>query len=322
MTALTWGAFLPHGGAGEFAGWSGAEAWARLRDAAVAFDELGFDHLWVSDHLLPSGAPPRSGPYFESYATMTALTQVTKRASLGALVTSAFYRNPGLLAKQAAMVDVLSQGRFIFGLGGGWDEPECDAFGIPFPPPAERVTAFAETLEAVLQLWEKETVDYDGSFVRFSGAACNPAPARRPPVWTGTHGPRGLRIAARFADVANWNVAYDDFVRLSGVLDQACASEGRDPASIERSVFRLADVSDGAKGLTKLLEAMGAPPEARQAVADQHFVGPPEQVVPAVQRFVDAGARHIVLLFLDSETSDESAERWLREVVPAVSPPS
>ena len=322
MTALTWGAFLPHGGAGEFAGWSGADAWSRHRDAAGAFDELGYDHLWMSDHLLASGVPPRSGPYFEAYATMSALTQVTKRASLGALVTSAFYRNPGLLAKQAALVDVLSGGRFIFGLGGGWDEPECDAFGIPFPTPAERVTAFAETLEAVLRLWDEDVVDFDGSFVRFSGASCNPSPARRPPVWTGTHGPRGLRSAARFADVANWNVAYDDFVRLSGLLDKACADVGRDPATIDRSVFRLVDLTDDASALAGLLESQGAPPEAAEMVADVHFVGPPDVVVPKVQRFVDAGARHVVLLFLDADTSDASAEGFMRDVVPRITVPS
>lgn len=167
---------------------------------------------------------------------------------------------------------------------------EFVAYGYDFPAPAERITAFEETLEAVLRLWSEPAVDLDGSFVRLRGARCEPKPRSRPPVWTGTHGPRGLRTAARYADVANWNVGLDDFRRLSGVLDEACAAVGRDPATIE-------------------------------VVRQDHFIGAPEQVVPKVQAFADAGARHVVVLFLDAEHSDESAQRFLRDVVPEITHP-
>ena len=313
---VRWGAFVPHGGAGELAGHSPAEAWARARDAATAFDELGYDHLWTSDHLLASGTD-RGTPYFEAYTLLAGLSQVTHRAKLGALVTCAFYRSAAVLAKSAAGVDALSDGRLLFALGGGWDEQECEAFGIPFPPPSQRVQIFAEVLEACVRLFTEDAVDLQGRHVSLSGAVCNPRPASKPETWTGTHGPKGLRAAARWADVANWNCGIEDFRRLCGVLDEACVEVGRDPLTMGRSVFRLAVVSDTDRPPPEL-ETLGVPAEAADAVMQSHFIGTPESVVPRVQEFVDAGAESVVLMFLDAATTGRSAERWIREVAPQV----
>jgi len=316
-TRLTWGCFLPHGGADEFIGWSGPDAWARMRDSAVTLDAEGYDHLWMSDHLMASGGD-RSGPYFESYTAMSALSQVTKHARLGALVTCALYRSPGLLAKQAANVDVASGGRLILGLGSGWDEDECLRYGYDFPSPGARVTAFSETLEAVVRLWSEPSVDFDGSYVHLRDARCFPQPTQRPPIWTGTHGPRGLRATAKHADVANWNVDLEQFRNLNTALDAACAEVGRDPSSVGRSVFRLLDLSDGAESTRRLLATQGAPEEAFDGFRGQHFIGSVDEVARHVQGFVDAGARHVVVLSLDGGSSDETAIRFLREVVPLV----
>lgn len=315
--SLSCGAVLPHGAAGEFGHEPGTRAWARLRDAASAWDAFGYDHLWMSDHLMTS-AGDRTGNYFESYTALAALSQVTQRAQLGALVTCALYRSVAILAKQGAAVDVMSGGRFVLGIGGGWDEPEFDAFGLGFPPAADRVEIFAETIQALIELWTRPTVDFDGEHVRLRGASCSPRPLKRPPVMTGTHGPRGLRAAARFADIANWNVGLQEFVRLNGVLDKACADVGRDPKSMVRSVFRLADLSGTDDTLLRLLAEQGAPADLAATVKADHFIGTVEEVVGKVQDFADAGARHVICLFLDAETSDTSAERFLNEVRPAI----
>lgn len=318
-TGLSWGIFVPHGGAGEFGGWSAEAAWARMRASAAEFDAIGFDHLWVSDHLMASGID-RSTLYFEAYSTLAALTQVTERAMLGALVTCAFYRSAGMLAKQAANVDVMSGGRLIFALGGGWDEAESAAYSYRFPAPRERVKIFAETLEAVTRLWSEPAVDFEGTHVQLRAASCSPRPLGRTPIWTGTHGPRGLRIAARFADVANWNVGIEDFTRLSAELESACGDVGRDPSSIDTSVFRLAELSDDDDALVETLGAIGVPPELIPEIRKDHFIGLPEEVAPKVQEFVDAGAKHIIIMCLDSARSSESAERFYHEVIPQIQP--
>jgi alkanesulfonate monooxygenase SsuD/methylene tetrahydromethanopterin reductase-like flavin-dependent oxidoreductase (luciferase family) len=316
---LTWGVVLPHGAAGEFVDADPRAAWSRLRNSAVTCDRLGYDHVWISDHLMAS-AGDRTGPQFEAYSTLAALTQVTERTRLGVIVTCAQYRSVAMLAKQAAGIDVMSDGRLIFALGGGWDEGEFRAFGYPFPSPAERVSFFGETLEAVLGLWSQPKVDFAGRQVRLAGATCNPRPVDRPPIWTGTHGPRGLRVAARFADVANWNVGLADFRRLTAELASACADVGRDPATIETSVFRLADLSGSDRNLRRILEREGESPDLADTVGADHFIGSVDTVISRVQDFVDSGARHLVMLFLDAEETDASAERFYREVVPAIRP--
>jgi alkanesulfonate monooxygenase SsuD/methylene tetrahydromethanopterin reductase-like flavin-dependent oxidoreductase (luciferase family) len=260
----------------------------------------------------------RTGQQFEAYSTLAALTQVTQRTRLGVIVTCAQYRSIAMLAKQAAGIDVMSDGRLIFALGAGWDEGDFRAYGYPFPSPGERVSVFGETLEAVLELWSRPTVDFAGQHVRLAGASCSPRPVRRPPVWTGTHGRRGLRIAAKHADVANWNVGLADFRRLTGELAAACAEVGRDPATIETSVFRLADLSGSEDNLRRILEQQGASPDLAAAVSEDHFIGSVDTVISRVQDFVDSGARHIIALFLDAEHSDASAERFYSEVIPAI----
>lgn len=317
QSGVTWGVVLPHGAAGEFAAVSPQVAWARLRESAIACDQLGYDHVWISDHLMASFGR-RTGQQFEAYSTLAALTQVTQRTRLGVIVTCAQYRSVAMLAKQAAGIDVMSDGRLIFALGAGWDEGEFRAFGYPFPSAGDRVSAFGETLQAVLELWSQPTVDFAGRHVQLAGASCSPRPARRPPVWTGTHGRRGMRIAARHADVANWNVGLADFRRLSEELTTACAEVGRDPATIETSVFRLADLSGSQDNLRRILEQQGESPELAAAVGDEHFIGSVDTVISRVQAFVDSGARHVVVLFLDAEHSDASAERFYREVIPAI----
>lgn len=314
--ALTWGVFVPHGGANELDGMTPAEAWARARDFAEAADDLGYDHLWTSDHLMASGGD-RTGPYFEAFTFLSALTQVTSRARLGQLVTCAPYRNAALLAKEAANVDIFSGGRLILGLGGGWDQGEFEAFGYGFPSAGQRYRAFAETLQAVRLLWSQEKVDFDGEFVRLNGASCSPKPVSDPPIWTGTHGPRGLEMAARYADVANFNQGLESFTRLSALVDQTCARVGR---TIEKSVFRLADVSGG-RALDKMLADAGAPPEAGEALRADHFIGEVDEVVAKVQAFVNAGAQHVVIMALDAATSMATTQTFLEEVAPEIRQP-
>jgi alkanesulfonate monooxygenase SsuD/methylene tetrahydromethanopterin reductase-like flavin-dependent oxidoreductase (luciferase family) len=257
-----------------------------------------------------------SGMHFEAFTQLAALSQVTTRARLGQLVTCALYRNVALLAKQAANVDVCSGGRLIFGLGGGWYQREFAAFGYDFPSPGGRFTAFAETIEAVTRLWSEDSVDFDGTFVRLAGASCSPRPASMPPIWTGVHGPRGLEVAARFADVANFNVPIGPFVERSAVLGAACGRVGR---SIETSVFRFADLSGG-EATARLLSLQGAPPSAIDVMRADHFIGSVDEVTAKVQAFVDAGCRHVVIMALDAETSMDTTERFLREVAPSVVP--
>ncbi|MBK5287846.1 MAG: LLM class flavin-dependent oxidoreductase, partial [Acidimicrobiia bacterium] len=188
---LRFGAFVPQGWKLEYSGWGAAEAWARSVELAQLAERLGYDHLWVYDHV--ETVPRREATHcFEAFTMLAALSQLTERAELGQLVTCAGYRNPGLLAKEAACVDVFSGGRLILGIGAGWYEREYQAYDYDFLPPRTRLAILEETLAVIPRLWSEDTVDVAGEHFRFDGAFCDPKPIRkpRPPIWVGGGGER------------------------------------------------------------------------------------------------------------------------------------
>lgn len=319
---LRYGAFAPQGWKLEYTGWGGAEAWARSVEIAQLAEQLGFDHLWVYDHV---ETVPRREPthVFEAFTMLAALSQRTERIRLGQLVTCAAYRNAGLLAKEAAGIDVMSGGRLILGLGGGWYEREYQAYGYEYPPARDRLRILEETAEAVRALWTQETVDYDGRFVRLDGAYCDPKPIQQlPEIWIGGGGEQvTLRIAARLADKTNWQVGLDEFVHKSGVLRGHCEREGRDFDEIVRTHGPDCRIFDSERELREWCESPTGGQLRKLVEADEYIrdnlVGTPEQVAEKVQAFVDAGCREFVLWFRDYPSSD-SLERFAREVIPRV----
>jgi alkanesulfonate monooxygenase SsuD/methylene tetrahydromethanopterin reductase-like flavin-dependent oxidoreductase (luciferase family) len=244
----------------------------RVWTEAEAVPEIG--HAWLFDHLMPIGGDP-NGPVFEGWTLLSALAAQTQRLRLGLLVTSNRFRPPAMLAKIAATVDVVSGGRLDFGIGvGSRPQPpaawrEYPAHGLPFHDFAHAVGSLAEACTVIRRLWsEPEPFDFDGTYVRLTGAFCNPKPVQRPrpPIVIGGRTPATLRVVAEHADV--WNVPggdIDDCVQRSSRLDQFCAEIGRDPASIVRSMH--------------LRASYERPADTREAI----------------RQAIDAGFRHIVL---------------------------
>ena len=188
MSGLRWGAFVPQGWKLEYTGTPAAEAWHRSREIALLAEEIGYHHLWVYDHV---ETVPRREPEvcFEAWTMLGALAEVTDRAQLGQMVTCVGYRNAGLLAKQAANIDVFSGGRLILGVGAGWYHEEYAAYGYDYPSDRERLALLEETVEAVKRLWTEPSVTYAGEHVRLDGALCDPKPLQSlPPVWIGGGG--------------------------------------------------------------------------------------------------------------------------------------
>ena len=200
------------------------------------FEELGFDSLWHCDHLLRSLDP--TAPLFEGWTLLAAMAAETSRIRVGALVSSNLLRHPALLAQQAVTVDHISEGRLELGIGCGWFEEEHRRFGIPLPEPGPRVDRFAEALEIIDLLLRGETVSHEGRHYRLSEARLRPRPVQspRPPFMLAAHGPRMLRICARFADRWNSFGTVEEIAERNRLLDEACERIGRDPTEIGRSV--------------------------------------------------------------------------------------
>ncbi|MGZ4797065.1 MAG: TIGR03560 family F420-dependent LLM class oxidoreductase [Acidimicrobiia bacterium] len=320
---LRWGAFVPQGWKLEYTGFSAADAWARSVELAQIAERAGYDHLWVYDHV---ETVPRREPThcFEAFTMLAALSQVTTRAELGQLVTCPSYRNPGLLAKEAACVDVFSGGRLILGLGAGWYQREYQAYDYEFRPAGERLRILDEIVQVVPRLWAEETVDFDGEFVHFDGAFCDPKPVRapRPPIWIGGGGEKvTLRIAAQHAEATNWQVGLDAFVHKSEILAGHCADVGRDFDAIVRTHGPDCRLFDTEADLQRWLDAPDGGNLWGRGPHDDYvrdnLVGTVDQVTEKVQGFVDAGCSEFVLWFRDFPSS-ESLERFTAEVAPNV----
>src|SRR5262245_28761877 len=177
-------------------------SWQEAREAALEFDRLGFDSVWVCDHLY--SVPMPNLPIFEAWSELAAVAAITERVEVGTLVSPPFFRNPAVFAKQVATVDQISNGRTIVGLGCGWFAAEFEAYGCPFPAVGERLRALEETAEVLGRLWTEERVTFEGRHVTVRDAMCEPKPVRRPPILIGGGGEKVLlRIAARHADI--WN---------------------------------------------------------------------------------------------------------------------
>jgi alkanesulfonate monooxygenase SsuD/methylene tetrahydromethanopterin reductase-like flavin-dependent oxidoreductase (luciferase family) len=203
------------------------------------------EHAWLFDHLMPIFGDP-DGPTFEGWTLLSALAAQTERLRLGLLVTSNRFRPPAMLAKIAATVDVVSGGRLEFGIGAG-SRPghpvarrEYEAHGLPFHDSAYAVGSLAEACTVIRRLWTSgEPFDFDGSFIRLTGAFCNPKPVQRPhpPITIGGRSSATLRVVAEHADV--WNFPGGDIgdaVGRGALLDRFCDEIGRDPASVTRSL--------------------------------------------------------------------------------------
>jgi alkanesulfonate monooxygenase SsuD/methylene tetrahydromethanopterin reductase-like flavin-dependent oxidoreductase (luciferase family) len=202
------------------------------------------EHAWLFDHLMPI-ASDRFGPIFEGWTLLSALAGQTSRLRLGLLVTSNRLRPPAMLAKIATTVDVVSDGRLVFGIGAGsrtsvpGARREYDAHGLPYVDFRDSVDALSEACTVIKRLWsETEPFDFDGRYVHLLGAFANPKPVQHPypPILIAGRTARVLRVVAEHADI--WNIAgypLEECKARSALLDRYCTEIGRDPASITRS---------------------------------------------------------------------------------------
>jgi alkanesulfonate monooxygenase SsuD/methylene tetrahydromethanopterin reductase-like flavin-dependent oxidoreductase (luciferase family) len=316
------GVFVPQGWKLEYRGWSGPDAWARSVELAESAESLGYDHLWVYDHV---ETVPRREPshVFEAFTMLAALSQRTTRVGLGQLVTCASYRNAGLLAKEAACVDVYSGGRLILGIGAGWFHEEYHSYGYEYRSDRQRLAVLDETLEVVRRMWTEETVTFDGDHLHFDGAYCDPKPVQQPPpILVGGGGEQiNLRIAARRADMTNWQVGLEAFQRKSGLLAKYCEEADRPFEAIRRTHgpdCRIFDTEAETRAWCESEDGgdlWGGTPTDRY-LAD-NLVGTVDQVVEKAQGFVDAGCRGLILWLRDFP-GDETLRRFMAEVVPAL----
>jgi probable F420-dependent oxidoreductase len=216
--------------------------WGELREICVMAEAVGFDTLWMADHLIMRNAgsvvmpPGESRGQLEAWTILSAIAAVTSKVTLGPFVACNSFREPALLAKMADSLDEVSGGRLLLGLGAGWHEPEYTAFGFPFDHLAGR---FDEALQIIVPLLRGQKVTFHGRYYNVDDAELRPRGPRPggPPIWIGAKGPRMLRLVARYADAYNtvWHPEPSMAVERYVTMEAACREVGRDPAEIQRT---------------------------------------------------------------------------------------
>jgi probable F420-dependent oxidoreductase len=271
--------------------------WPEYLAIARAAEEVGFDSIWVGDHLLYRGEDQVERGPWEAWTLLAALAAATERVELGPLVACTAFHSPGLIAKMAATVQEISGGRLVLGLGAGWNEEEFRAFGLPFD---HRVSRFEECFTVIRGLLSGEHVTLHGRYVQAEDAVLLPRPSAPPRVMVGSNGPRML--AATLPHVDAWNTWYADygnspagFAKLNARISQAARDAGREPADVDRSACVLVALED----------AGGERPDAPEAPP---LRGPPDRIATALGELAEAGADEVIVV------ADPITERSIREL--------
>jgi alkanesulfonate monooxygenase SsuD/methylene tetrahydromethanopterin reductase-like flavin-dependent oxidoreductase (luciferase family) len=234
------GLFVSNGIGADWAGRDPQKSWNRSLEISRLADELGFESIWVPDHLqsIREGA---DGPTVEAMMHLAAIAGVTRRVNLSTGVACVSFRNPALLTKMFSTLDVASGGRAEIAIGAGWNEPEWTAYGYPFPSAKERLARLRESLEVIKEMLEPGTSSYKGERYEITDLEMNPLSIRRPrmPIIVGGNGQRVTwRLAAKYADELNLDGPTLDVIpEWMSIVRDRCEEIGRDPASLNVSAL-------------------------------------------------------------------------------------
>ncbi len=342
VESMRFGIFIPQGWRTDLAGIDPAMHWGVMAGLARRADaEPAWESIWVYDHFHTVPEPTADATH-EAWTLMSAFAAVTGRVRLGQMCTCMSYRNPAYLAKVAATVDVISEGRLEMGIGAGWYEHEWRAYGYGFPGAGERLARLREGVEIMRQAWTTGSATLAGQHYQVDGALCAPRPlqgtsqpgsaANGIPLWIAGGGERKtLRIAAEYADYTNFDGTPEGFVRKSQILREHCADLGRDFETIVRSanynVVIGADerevedrLSWYADHLTRAGISAGEVDKAVGTLRTQPAVGTPEQILERLTGLQAQGLAYAITYFAESAYDLSGVELFEREVMPQLLP--
>jgi alkanesulfonate monooxygenase SsuD/methylene tetrahydromethanopterin reductase-like flavin-dependent oxidoreductase (luciferase family) len=257
-----------------------------MDDLDTGLTRLGdhFKSVWMTDHFFWGDAP--------TYEAWTVLSYIAGRwpgMMFGPIVLGQSYRNPALLAKMGATLQLLSHGRLIMAVGAGWKEDEYHAYGYPYPRPGVRVEQLEDTLEILKRLWtEPGQVTYQGKHYSIKDAYCEPKPDPVPPILVGGGGRKTTRLAVRYA--ALWNMPdtpFSEYQKRLKIIEEHCEAEGRDPKTLRLSWFGRLVV-----GKT---EAEALALSHGKWTSHNAFAGTPQQIIEQIGPFIEAGVDHFVV---------------------------
>ena len=323
---MRYGAFIPQGWRLDLVGIDRQEQWPTMLGVARDIEAAGYESLWVFDHFHTVPIATQESSY-EAWTLMAALAATTDTVRIGQMCTSVAYRNPAYLAKTAADIDVISNGRLEMGIGAGWYEEEYNGYGYDFPKASVRIGELEEGVEIMRRMWTEDEVHYEGKYFQLQGAISNPKPIQGSlPMWIAGGGEQlTLRVAAKYADYTNFGLKLDVFQHKSEVLAAHCTEVGRDFDEIVRSAMFTVLIDEDQEvvagkldeieaRMTKLVGAEKA--ERTRSSYEQHgLVGTPDQVIDQLGPWQDAGMGYIIGYFPDVAYDRTSLDLFAKAVV-------
>jgi F420-dependent oxidoreductase-like protein len=297
-------------------------SWAELRETWQEVETLGFDTLWVNDHLLPSVGPPDAAN-LEGWTMLGAMAALTTNVRIGVMVASNTFRHPAILAKMATTVDHISGGRLILGIGSGYFVQEHQVYGIPLYTHTRRARQLEEALQVIRELWSEENASFTGTYYQLANAPFAPKPLQKPhpPIMVGGAGEKLiLPLVAKYADL--WNaggLGIEALARKIAILNEHCGRIGRDGSDIEKTyltpLYLRSNPAEVERLLTQIPQVQTLNLEQMRAII---LAGDVAAVQRQVQAYLDVGISHIIIALRRPGFYDREGLRlFAREVMPA-----
>lgn len=291
--------------------------WTEAKSNSIEFEAMGYDSLWVCDHLYGPQSPQI--PILEAWSLISAVAAVTSKVEIGTLVTPAGMRNAPQLGKVIATIDNIAEGRIIPGLGAGWMPREFSDFGVPFLPTSQRLIQLRETVEVLKRMWTEPSVSYEGKYVQATNLVCEPKPVRVPPILIGGSGEKvTLKLAAQHADIWNHQAArQSELPQKIDVLKQRCSEVGRDFSTLTVSQQCLVTIAPDEASAEPMIDTakkifgghMGDP------TGPLAIAGSPARVREQIQKHIDLGCTMFLMEFFGRDTR-EPAKLFAEQVLP------
>ncbi|MGI8709600.1 MAG: LLM class flavin-dependent oxidoreductase [Acidimicrobiales bacterium] len=283
--------------------------WEEVLQRARHVEASGWDGVWVADHFMPNDAASLDQPMHECFSVLAGLAASVPRVRLGSLVAGNTYRHPAVLAKQAATIDHIAEGRLVLGLGAGWQEIEHSSYGVEFGSVADRIAWLDEACQVVRALRDEHRSTFDGDRYQLADAPLEPKPVGQMPLLIGASGEHKMaKVVARWAD--EWNVwsTPDTWAPKRTAFDRALADEGRDPSTLHRSTQALVLVGPKAKAKAAELNAV------RPCIG-----GTPAELVDTIGQWAEAGLDELIVpdfTLGDLSRTTDTLDQLQAEVVP------
>jgi len=310
-----------------------SQGFEKIKTVVNAAEKLGYDSVWVGDHL-----SRHLGDYrLECWTVLSTFAVITKKIRFGSLTLSNQFRNPAVLAKMVATLDVISNGRLEFGIGTGWHKREHQAYGLQFPKAKKRVEMLEETIEIMEKIWTQEKASFNGHYYKIKDAMCTPKPVQQPhpPITIGGGGTNLLKVVAKYADRWDTHGSLKHYRKKIQILKDKCEKIGRDFNQIEKSHFsEMVEVYEDYESFLNNLKERHKREMNRDVkdlyqrrvipvsfeqwfteIKDRSLMGTPEQIISQIQKYRSLGVSYFILRFVDPIGKRSDLEVFLNKVV-------